>query len=385
MKIFGRIISFCTGELLFAPMLALLFTGELLFAPIRAGAQNTPDNPDFLRAYDFISKNNVDSALIFIDKSFADSSVRKNATGWYVKGFIYKEAFKKCKRLIKPTVGMTADMCRDLWDEPDRIVTSDHGDGAEEQWFYGANTYLKLKNNILISVQMDGKTGGYNYNTQNPYSYSDTAIADLFKSIAIDSSAANKKNCGGTIKFLAGKNYTHAATLMDSLHYATSVMFFRKYIQTMKRLDPSINMSATEISYNRALGEVYSDLFFNSKSEKDRKWLLDSSKKAYNTVLSINPNDVSANYNLAILYYNQAVYIINNMDYDVADLRDINAKQDTSIGLAKQSLPYMEKTYKLDPKKKDAIKGLKGIYYLLHDTQKFEEYDQKLRDLEGKD
>ena len=72
--------------------------------------------------------------------------------------------------------------------------------------------------------------------------------------------------------------------------------------------------------------------------------------------------------NLAILYYNQAVYIINQMDYD-ADLNKLNAAQDTSIHLAMQSLPFMQKTYQLDPKKKDAVKGLEGIYYLLHDTQ----------------
>ncbi len=44
-------------------------------------AQNTPDNADFVNAYNFIIKGSVDSAKIYIDKAIKDTAVRKNAIG----------------------------------------------------------------------------------------------------------------------------------------------------------------------------------------------------------------------------------------------------------------------------------------------------------------
>ncbi len=357
--------------------IAILFTGILLCDA--AVAQNTPDNPDFVKAYNFISKDNVDSALIFIDKAVADSAVRKNALAWYVRGFIYKEAFKKCKRLVKPTVGMSADMCRDLWSEPEQTVNNYHGNAAEQKWIYGQGSYLLLKDNVLVEYQAGENTA--HYNVQHPYSYSDTALASLFRSLALDSSAENRKNCTPTINYIAAKYYSHASILMDSVHYPSAITFFNKYEAVMKKLNPSGSTDNYKVSFQMALGDVYSQLFFHSGNESTRKIYFDSAKRAYNTVLSLNPDNVGANYSLAILYYNQAVYIINNLSYDVADLKNLNNAQDTEVVLMKKSLPYMEKTYQLDPRKRDAIEGLKGIYYLLHEYQKASEYDEKLKAL----
>ncbi len=277
---------------------------------------------------------------------------------------------------------MNADMCRDLWDDPDHIVQLNHGNGAEEKWIYGADSYLLLKNNALAEYKIDANT--MQYNVQNPYCYADTALASLFRSLALDSSAENKKNCTPTINFLAAKYYTHAVVLMDSVHYPQAEIFFSRYKYLMKKLNLSSNLNAYEISFKMALGDIFSNLFFHSNSVSERTKLLDSAKREYNEVLAINPNEVGANYSLAILYYNQAVYIINNLSYDVADIKNLNSAQDTEEVLMRKSLPYMEKTYQLDPKKKDAIEGLKGIYYLLHEYQKSDEYEQKLKEMDGK-
>jgi hypothetical protein len=279
-------------------------------------AQNTSDNPDFVKAYNCMMRNSLDSARTFIDKAIADTGVRKYATSWYVRGFIYKELYKKYEAQSKKST------------------------------------------------------------------YRDTSTNCLIKSVKIDTTEANKKECNGTLKYLAATYYNDASNMMDSLHYATAMAFYYKYKQITKQIDPANNQNATDISFNLKLGEVYSYLSLHTNDDKQRSMFCDSAKKADNRVLAINPNDVSANYSLAILFYNQAVYIINQMDYD-ADISKLNAAQDTSVHLAMQSLPFMQKTYQLDPKKKDAVKGLEGIYYLLHDTQKFEEYEQKLKELEG--
>jgi hypothetical protein len=291
----------------------VFFVLPLMGGTISYAQQST----DLVNAYNCVGRKDVDSAKFYIDRAIAkDSSVRKDAQYWYVRGFVYKELYKK----------------------------------------YESSAKLST--------------------------YRDTSLSSFLKSVKIDSSAENKKSNYSTIKYLAGTYYNDAGSMMDSLHYTKAKDYFKKYKSAMTLIEPSTSLSAFEISFNLKLGEVYSYLFFRATADKQKKAFLDSAKMAYNVVLGINPNDVSANYNLAILYYNQAVYIINQTNYD-DDIAKLNAAQDTSIHLAMQSLPFMQKTYQLDPKKKDAIKGLEGIYYLLHDTQKFEEYENKLKDLEG--
>lgn len=348
----------------------------------RASAQDAPENPYFVKAYNFITKGNVDSAKFLIDIAIGDSNVNKNALGLYVRGFIYKEVFKKCTRLVKPTIGMGADMCRDLWGEPDHILNTDHGNAMEQKWIYGSGSFLVLKNNALSSYQMGSNTG--HFNIKNPYKYGDTALMSFFRSLKIDSSAENKLNCAPNINYIAKRYYVHASQLIDSVHYPTAIGFYRKFKQAMLKLESGNKLTPLEISFHMALGDIYSSRFFHLNAGNSKDAFLDSAKGEYNIVLSLNPNEVGANYSLAILYYNQAVNIINNLSYDVADLHNINKAQDTELVLMKRSLPYMEKTYQLDPKKKDAIEGLKGIYYLLHEYQKSDEYNQKLKELEEK-
>ena len=284
----------------------------LLLGRFAGSAQNAY----LVAAYDCAQRNNMDSARIFMFKAMADSVTRKDAQAWYIKGFIYKELYKKYE-----------------------------------------------KDNKLSPLR-------------------DTSIICLFTSVHLDSSKTNTDEDYKSAKFLAVTYYNDAATGMDSLHYVLSVRDYKKYREIMKKVAPATNFNSSDIMFYLKLGDVYSYLYFHAPVEKENMYL-DSARKAYNMVLDIDPNQVSANFNLAILYYNKATNIINRMDYD-ADIMKLNAAQDSSVSLMKMSLPYMLKTYDLDNCKKDAVRGLEGIYYLLHDTQKFEEFQQKLQQLENR-
>ena len=83
---------------------------------------------------------------------------------------------------------------------------------------------------------------------------------------------------------------------------------------------------------------------------------------------------------MGILYYNQAVNLINQSDYDL-DIVALNDVQDNSINLFKQSLPFMEKAYALDPNKKETLLGLSGIYFSLNEKEKSNEFKQKLEQI----
>jgi tetratricopeptide (TPR) repeat protein len=108
---------------------------------------------------------------------------------------------------------------------------------------------------------------------------------------------------------------------------------------------------------------------------------LDKAQKVYEEVLELDSNNVSANYNIGIIFYNQGVEIVNNMDYSL-DLEQLNNVQDRIIELFKKSLPYMKKAYDLNPKRKETLIGLQGIYFSLNDIPKSEAYKKELEELE---
>jgi len=289
-----------------------LFLVLLLLGRFAGSAQNV----NLVAAYDCANRNSMDSARLFLFKAMTDSTTRKDAQAWYIKGFIYKELYKKYE-----------------------------------------------KDNKLSPLR-------------------DTSIISLFLSIKLDSvTKTNIEDCKKTAKYLAVTYYNDAASGMDSLHYTLSIHDYARYKEIMKKVAPTTNFNSSDVMFYLKLGDVYSYLYFHASPGKENMYL-DSAKRAYNMVLAIDPNQVSANFNLAILYYNKATNIINRMDYD-ADIMKLNAAQDSSVNLMKMSLPYMLKTYDLDNCKKDALKGLEGIYYLLHDTQKFEEFQQKLQLIES--
>ena len=80
------------------------------------------------------------------------------------------------------------------------------------------------------------------------------------------------------------------------------------------------------------------------------------------------------------MFYNQAVQLINQSDYDI-DIVALNDIQDNSVKLFRESLPFMEKAYKLDPKRRETLLGLSGIYFSLNEKEKSDLYKQKLQEI----
>jgi len=120
--------------------------------------------------------------------------------------------------------------------------------------------------------------------------------------------------------------------------------------------------------------------------------LVRKSESAYATTLKLKPDNVDANFGLAVLYYNEAVYINkqmndvpgNNND-EMKQIEDLKAKRDAMFSKA---LPYFEKTYNtLDNKTREGedkdtyvstLRVLKEIYFRQGNTAKSDEIKKKL-------
>lgn len=209
--------------------------------------------------------------------------------------------------------------------------------------------------------------------------YREEAIKSLKTCIQIDSKKEFYESSVKMLKYLASTLYNDAVRSLDIDHYKIAEQNYQRFKELMQMVEPSQVNIQRDIKFMLALGSIFS-------KESDTGSGIDSAKAAkakeiYLKVLELDSNNASANYNMAILYYNEAVYIINNLDYDV-DIEKLNALQDHCIDLFLKALPYMKKAYALNWKKRESLIGLSSIYLGLNDVEKSEFYKQELKKLE---
>lgn len=104
----------------------------------------------------------------------------------------------------------------------------------------------------------------------------------------------------------------------------------------------------------------------------------DSARESLIRILEADTNNYNANYQLGMYYYEAAVKIINETPYEV-DLVTLDETGDEVVELFKQALPYLEKAYRLNPKKKEILSGLSALYFSLNELEK----SNQLRDAGG--
>jgi hypothetical protein len=126
------------------------------------------------------------------------------------------------------------------------------------------------------------------------------------------------------------------------------------------------------------LSQVYEKLAVNDSVNKRSH--LQNAEKSYFQILDINANNITANYSLGIIYYNQAVDIINAQNYNI-DFTTLAQIQDECIDLFKKALPFAQKAYELDPTNKNVLEMLSGIHFGLNDLDKSNQFKAELENL----
>ena len=181
------------------------------------------------------------------------------------------------------------------------------------------------------------------------------------------------------LKYEASTLYNDAARMLDPANYKLAENSYFMFKKTMLLADPTVDLKSRDVKFKLALASM-----LNRPSETAKE--LDSAQSAlvkelYLEVLVLDENNPAANYNLAILYYNDAADVINNIDYDI-DLIELDKIQDYCTETFLKSLPYMLKSYNLQYKRKETLVGLSNIYYGLIDMEKSEFYKKELEDME---
>jgi tetratricopeptide (TPR) repeat protein len=179
------------------------------------------------------------------------------------------------------------------------------------------------------------------------------------------------------IKKQAEKYYNLCIKLLyDSLNYNNSSTAYKRYKELYYLVDSTFDFRSKDIEFYSAVGSQFSDLFNQNNTKVEYG---EVGKISLMKVIELDPKNISANINLGIIYYNQGVNLINSMDLDTP-LDKLEVIQDNSAKLFKQSLPFMNKVYQLDPKNLKALESLRQIYQALNEPEKSLEFNKKLEE-----
>ena len=207
------------------------------------------------------------------------------------------------------------------------------------------------------------------------------ALNSVRKSIVLDKNKELTNDNVALMQSLINSMHNDASECLDPLEYETAIDIFRKSQEYFKIINPSQEAYQTrEVNFALALGSVYNTIIETSKDSLIIAKYSANAKSLYLKVLSLDPNNISANYNLGILYYNEAVKLIKSSEY--VDLTEIDKLQDESIVLFKASLPFMDKALSLAPDREETLQGLSGIWFSLNDLNKYNYYQKKLQELQ---
>ncbi len=199
------------------------------------------------------------------------------------------------------------------------------------------------------------------------------------KSMELDKKGEKLEENRKNLKLLGTYFFNDAAGNLDTVNYKYAMQCYDHYKTATLAADPAANFTRKEIEFKNTLALQYTKLYDGNRTK--RADLLQKAKECYMQVLKIEENNMNANYNLGILYYNQAVNMINAMDPDI-DIVALNQLQDNTIAIFKESLPFMLKAYEIDPSREATLIGLSGIYFSLNDEEQSNYYKTKLEEIQ---
>ncbi len=212
-------------------------------------------------------------------------------------------------------------------------------------------------------------------NTDFTSPYRTKAYEALKKSLSLDTVAARQSATRAQIRYLAGRFYNDAVATLDTVRYNTSLICYQQYRDAAVLADPGFDIKRKDVEFYLALAGTYNSIYHID--QKKNVQYFDLTRDTYLKVLGWDPNNYTANFNLGLLFWNKGVDLMYDIDYDDS-LTDIFSTQDKSVELFKQSLPFAEKAYEMEPKREETLIVLSGIYYSLNEFEKSKQYQEML-------
>lgn len=203
------------------------------------------------------------------------------------------------------------------------------------------------------------------------------AITSLEQCMTLDTTNTYTTNARQAYDYLARTYYNDAAKALGEMDEDRAQLVFARYKEATLRLDSRADLRAREVDFANALGTVYTKRFNANRTDTIP---FGRAVKAYRAVLTMDPENYGANYNLATLFFNRGVYKIQRIDAE-DEIPTIMQIQEASRYYFQLALPYMLKAHDMDPARRETLLGLEGIYYSLQDQESSDKFRQLFEEM----
>jgi tetratricopeptide (TPR) repeat protein len=206
--------------------------------------------------------------------------------------------------------------------------------------------------------------------------YREKAIESFTKLRELDKEQKYAKETVQNLRFLGASYYNEGMGFIEGGKYDDAVRSYEKFEQVAATLkDTDLDRTDNKISFQLALGSA---IMRSGKENKQEKPAAVKAVTCFEKVLAIDSLNREGNYNIAVIYYNEAVNRILSLDYDALNFADFSSFEDEVIKHFNKSLPYMKRAYRANPKDPNTLEGLAGIYFGLRDFERSNQYKQQL-------
>ena len=188
------------------------------------------------------------------------------------------------------------------------------------------------------------------------------------------------------LKYLAASYYNDALLRTQEFDRNSEndpEMYFNKFRKLMHIAEPGSNLSAYDKEFYKSMGQRYFDLWKLNISDQ---MLCDKAVSSYQSAIRMDSTDHQVFYNLAVVFYNRAVFKYRTIgpETDIFDLMTI--QQDCADLIKNKALPNMKKAYAISPENGEIVKGLMFIHRALEHENDVEYFKSEIDRLinEGK-
>lgn len=108
----------------------------------------------------------------------------------------------------------------------------------------------------------------------------------------------------------------------------------------------------------------------------------DKALVALKKAIELNEDSFESQYNAGVCYYNKGAQQIEDAN-NIMDPTEYNEAILAAREVFAKALPYMEKARELDPDDMDTLVSLKELYYRLQMTEKYEEVNARIKEIQG--
>jgi len=241
----------------------------------------------------------------------------------------------------------------------DKVVTSTTYNKEARTFYYQAFIYKELAKQ----------------NGTDAWDLRKKAVTSLDEVTILDKDKEYTDEVNKLLNHLLSLFFNESISKVTAENFNNKLELFDVYASNFNKLDPNFNKTQKEIAFLLSATTSLTQEYNNDW--KKNSALVDKIEEIYNRVLKLDENNYTANYNMGMLFYNHAVHIINDMDYDI-DLIALNDIEDKTIALFKKALPFEHKADTIMPNRKETLMALQGIYFSLNDFDKSNFYKEQL-------